>query len=160
MNHRSIHSLTLLSAALLAVQACAPAVAGPRYSTASGAAIPATLATTASAYMSAWRADDPAALGRFFAENGVLVARLDPPLRGRAEIVERWLRPALPAVGGDFRTVPERFVVENDAIMEIGRFSYTLTRAGEQTRPVSGLYSQLWRRQPDGNWQVQGLMVH
>jgi ketosteroid isomerase-like protein len=91
-------------------------------------------------YEAAWRAKDEAALAALFAEDGFVLSGNHPPVRGRAQIEERYrdsggplsLRALAYAIQGDIGYIIGAYGRSDDG-PDIGKFTLTLTK-GEDGR--------------------------
>jgi ketosteroid isomerase-like protein len=109
--------------------------------------LPAELARVLTDYETAWRAKDAAALARLFAEDGFVLQRNKPPVRGRAEI-ER----AYAGAGGQLALRALAYATEGPVGYIIGAYS---ARAGE---PDDGKFTLTLKKGADGRWLIMSDM--
>ena len=106
-------------------------------------ALPPELARVLTDYEAAWRAKDAAALARLFAEDGFVLQRNKPPVRGRAAI-ER----AYTGAGGPLSLRALSYAAEGSVGYIIGAYS---ARTGE---PDDGKFTLTLRKGSDGRWLI------
>lgn len=110
-------------------------------------ALPPELARVLTDYEAAWRGKDAAALARLFAEDGFVLARGKPPVRGR-EAIEK----AYAGAGGPLALRALAFAVEGPVGYIIGGYA---ARAGE---PDDGKFTLTLEKGPDGKWLIMSDM--
>ena len=131
-------------ALLLAASASRGAEApGPPPTPLPSVALPPELARVLSDYEAAWRARDASALARLFAEDGFVLQRNKPPVRGRAAIEK-----AYAGSGGPLVLRALAYAVEGPIGYIIGGYA---ARAGE---PDDGKFTLTLRRDPGGKWLI------
>jgi ketosteroid isomerase-like protein len=109
--------------------------------------LPPELARVLTDYEAAWRAKDAAALARLFAEDGFVLQRNQPPVRGRAEIEK-----AYAGAGGSLALRALAYATEGSVGYIIGGYA---PRAGE---PDDGKFTLTLEKGPDGKWLIMSDM--
>ncbi len=133
-------TLLLASAALEGAQAPAP----PRLPSVD---LPPELSRVLTDYETAWRAKDAAALARLFAEDGFVLARGKPPVRGREAIGK-----AYAGAGGPLVLRALAFAADGPVGYIIGGYA---ARAGE---PDDGKFTLTLKKGADGKWLIMSDM--
>jgi ketosteroid isomerase-like protein len=105
--------------------------------------LPPELARVLTDYENAWRAKDAAALARLFAEDGFVLQRNQPPVRGRAAIEK-----AYTGAGGPLFLRALAYATEGPVGYIIGAYS---ARTGE---PDDGKFTLTLRKGADGRWLI------
>jgi ketosteroid isomerase-like protein len=105
--------------------------------------LPPELARVLADYESAWRAKDAAALARLFAEDGFVLSRNKPPVRGRPAIEK-----AYSGAGGPLSLRALAYAAEGSVGYIIGAYS---ARSGE---PDDGKFTLTLRKGSDGRWLI------
>ena len=108
-----------------------------------GVTLPPELARVLTDYEAAWRAKDAAALARLFAEDGFVLQRNKPPVRGRAAIEK-----AYTGAGGPLSLRALAYAAEGSVGYIIGAYS---ARSGE---PDDGKFTLTLRKGSDGRWLI------
>ena len=135
-------ALTLVSAlATVAAPASAEESALPSVS------LPPELARVLTDYEAAWRAKDAASLARLFAEDGFVLQRNKPPVRGR-DAIEK----AYAGAGGPLALRALAYAVEGPVGYIIGGYA---ARAGE---PDDGKFTLTLKKAPTGKWLIMSDM--
>jgi ketosteroid isomerase-like protein len=109
--------------------------------------LPPELARVLTDYEKAWGAKDAAALARLFAEDGFILQRNKPPVRGRAEIEK-----AYAGAGGPLVLRAMAYATEGSVGYIIGGYA---ARAGE---PDDGKFTLTLKKGPDGKWLIMSDM--
>ena len=109
--------------------------------------LPPELARVLTDYEAAWRAKDAAALSRLFAEDGFVLQRNKPPVRGR-DAIEK----AYAGAGGSLALRALAYAVEGPVGYIIGGYA---ARAGE---PDDGKFTLTLKRAPTGKWLIMSDM--
>ncbi len=109
--------------------------------------LPPELSRVLTDYEAAWRAKDAAALARLFAEDGFVLARNKPPVRGRAAIEK-----AYAGAGGQLALRALAYATEGSVGYIIGGYA---GRAGE---PDDGKFTLTLRKGSDGKWLIMSDM--
>ncbi len=109
--------------------------------------LPPELARVLTDYEAAWRAKDAAALARLFAEDGFVLQRNKPPVRGRAEIEK-----AYAGAGGPLVLRAMAYASEGPVGYIIGGYA---ARAGE---PDDGKFTLTLKKGSDGKWLIMSDM--
>jgi len=105
--------------------------------------LPPELSRVLTDYETAWRAADPEALARLFAENGFVLSSGRPPVRGRAAIRDHYAR-----AGG-------RLSLRAIAFATSGRVGYILGGyAWDGAATDSGKFTLTLVQGPDGRWLI------
>jgi uncharacterized protein (TIGR02246 family) len=94
-------------------------------------------------YERAWSARDPAALAALFAEDGFVLARGRPPVRGRRAIQEHYT-----GQGGPLSLRAVAYAAEGAVAWIIGGY------AGRPGGPDDGKFTLTLRRGSDGRWLI------
>ena len=142
--------MTLPALALAAVVSTAAAVsptAAPDPAPLSSVTLPPELARVLTDYEAAWRAKDASALARLFAEDGFVLQRNKPPVRGR-EAIEK----AYAGAGGPLALRALAYATEGPVGYIIGAYS---ARAGE---PDDGKFTLTLKKAPTGKWLIMSDM--
>jgi uncharacterized protein (TIGR02246 family) len=114
---------------------------------------PATVRAQVEQFVSAWNAEDLAAVEKMVAEDAVLMQPEGPPLAGRAAILETM------AGGYDVEMYQQSATVDEVAALgeyAYGRGTWSLnpTAANEAGEGMNGKWSAVYRPSPDGGWQT------
>ena len=109
--------------------------------------LPPALARVLSAYETAWRAQDEAALAALFTEDGFVLSSGRPAVRGRANIEARYADS-----GGPLALRAWHFEVAGSTAIIIGGYS---REAGE---PDLGKFTLTLRERDDGGWLIASDM--
>lgn len=112
-----------------------------------GVTLPPELARVLTDYENAWRAKDAAALAALFAEDGFVLQRNKPPVRGRAAIQK-----AYAGAGGLLALRALAFATEGSVGYIIGAYA---ARAGE---PDDGKFTLTLKKGADGKWLIMSDM--
>jgi ketosteroid isomerase-like protein len=110
-------------------------------------ALPPELARVLTDYEKAWAAKDAAALARLFAEDGFVLQRNKPPVRGRAAIEK-----AYAGAGGPLALRALAYATEGPVGYIIGAYAQ---RAGE---PDDGKFTLTLKKGADGKWLIMSDM--
>ena len=105
--------------------------------------LPAPLARVLTDYERSWQAKDAAGLAALFAEDGLVLSTGRPPVRGRAQIEERYK-----GVGGPLALRAFAFATEGSLGYILGGFA---RQAGE---PDIGKFTLTLRNGKDGRWLI------
>lgn len=130
---------TLLTTALLS--AVLPALA--EEPAPSSMTLPPELARVLTDYEAAWRAHDPSALARLFAEDGFVLSPGSLPARGRAAIEKHYAK-----AGGELSLRAFAYAVDGRIGYIVGGFG---RRAGE---PDGGKFTLTLVKGADGRWLI------
>jgi uncharacterized protein (TIGR02246 family) len=136
-------------APILVLAACAPQPA-PDTSEADAE----TIRTSVAQFVVAWNAGNDATLGTLVAEDAVLMEPDSPAIEGRDAIL------ATMAEGYDIALMQQsattdEVIVMGDYAYARGTWNLDLTSAAtEDMGPENGKWSTLFRRGPDGAWQI------
>jgi ketosteroid isomerase-like protein len=109
--------------------------------------LPPELARVLTDYEKAWSAKDAAALSLLFAEDGFVLQRNKPPVRGRAGIEK-----AYAGAGGPLSLRALAYATEGTVGYIIGGYA---ARAGE---PDDGKFTLTLKKGPDGKWLIMSDM--
>jgi ketosteroid isomerase-like protein len=109
--------------------------------------LPPELARVLTDYEKAWAAKDAAGLSRLFAEDGFVLQRNKPPVRGRAAIEE-----AYAGAGGPLALRALAYATEGPVGYIIGGYA---PRTGE---PDDGKFTLTLKKAPDGKWLIMSDM--
>ncbi len=142
--------MTLPALALAAAVSTAAAVsptAAPNPAPLPSVTLPPELARVLTDYEAAWRAKDAAALARLFAEDGFVLQRNKPPVRGRAGIEK-----AYAGAGGPLALRALAYATEGPVGYIIGGYA---ARAGE---PDDGKFTLTLKKAPNGKWLIMSDM--
>lgn len=105
--------------------------------------------------VAAWNGEDPAAVATHF--SGDAVVTTDSTYRGRDDIRDRWVAPALPLL--DDLAVSDVEVTEaGDGYVEAGRYTYILTLPDSAPVQVNGTYRNTWRPE-NGTWLIASSVL-
>ena len=142
--------MTLPALALAAAVSTAAAVsptAAPDPAPLPSVTLPPELARVLTDYEAAWRAKDAAALARLFAEDGFVLQRNKPPVRGR-DAIEK----AYAGAGGALALRALAYATEGPVGYIIGGYA---ARAGE---PDDGKFTLTLKKAPNGKWLIMSDM--
>lgn len=107
-----------------------------------------------------WGTPDPdvSALGKYFAEDAVLLGRFGEIFRGREEIVA-WLRRMLGF--GHVDNMRLTLGASGGVIYVTGRYRHLIQRPDGRGRFYEdlGTYALMWERQRDGAWRIQSAII-
>ena len=134
-------------AALLIVSSIVSAAEAPADPPLPGVTLPPELARVLTDYEKAWGAKDAAALARLFAEDGFVLQRNKPPIRGRAGIEK-----AYAGAGGPLALRAFAYAAEGPVGYIIGGYA---ARAGE---PDDGKFTLTLKKGADGTWRIMSDM--
>ena len=134
-------------AALLIVSSIVSAAEAPADPPLPGVTLPPELARVLTDYEKAWGAKDAAALARLFAEDGFVLQRNKPPIRGRAGIEK-----AYAGAGGPLALRAFAYAAEGPVGYIIGGYA---ARAGE---PDDGKFTLTLKKGADGKWRIMSDM--
>ena len=109
--------------------------------------LPPELARVLTDYETAWIAKDAAALARLFAEDGFVLQRNKPPVRGRIAI-----ETAYAGAGGPLALRALAYATEGPVGYIIGAYA---ARAGEAD---DGKFTLTLKKGPDGKWLIMSDM--
>ena len=165
-----ISLVALLAAASVATADPPPTPDQPERSFAVPADAAAAIAKVWEAWFDAYERGDPDTLAGFFAEDGIYAANTGQMLRGRGGIregVSGWvaLKPrhlesyGLPADSRiDIEETLLRFRTAGEAVYRLSRFMILV----EPSRCAmdAGNALSIWRRQADGEWRIESLLVN
>lgn len=105
--------------------------------------LPPALARVLTDYEAAWQAKDAAALARLFVEDGFVLSRGTPPVRGRAAIEEHYQ-----GHGGPLSLRALAWAGEGPVAYVIGAY------ARDKGAPDIGKFTLTLRRDDDGRWRI------
>ena len=105
--------------------------------------LPPELARVLTDYEAAWRAHDPAALSRLFAEDGFALSPNSPPARGRAAIEKHYAR-----AGGELSLRAYAYATEGRLGYIVGGFSH------RPDEPAGGKFTLTLVRGEGGRWLI------
>jgi ketosteroid isomerase-like protein len=105
--------------------------------------LPPTLARVLRDYERAWASKDAAALAALFAEDGFVLSRGKPPVRGRAAIQKHYT-----GQGGPLALRAFAFATEGAIGYVLGGY------AAEVDEPDTGKFTLTLRRGEDGRWLI------
>lgn len=137
----------LLAALVLASSIAAPLAEAPADPPLPSVTLPPELARVLTDYEKAWAAKDAGALAALFAEDGFVLQRNKPPVRGRAGI-----RKAYEGAGGPLALRALAYATEGPVGYIIGAYA---ARAGE---PDDGKFTLALKKGPDGKWLIMSDM--
>ncbi len=110
------------------------------------------------AYVSAWLANDPAAVLATLADDAVLLpAHGRPAVVGKPAITAFWWPPGPPATVDAFISTADEIGGEGDLGWARGAFELRFTYGGRSTTQ-HGTYLMLFRRRADGAWRITHRM--
>jgi ketosteroid isomerase-like protein len=110
------------------------------------------IAEASRAFSAAYLAGDTATLGALYTEDAVLM----PPNRnieGNADI-RAYFAPSGTRTQVGHLLVSDRLLIEGDLAIDMGTWSSTTQREGEEARTSSERYLVVWQRQEDGSWKM------
>jgi len=139
--------MTLTALTLVSALATVAAPASAEESALPSVSLPPELARVLTDYEAAWRAKDAAALARLFAEDGFVLQRNKPPVRGR-DAIEK----AYAGAGGSLALRALAYAVEGPVGYIIGGYA---ARAGE---PDDGKFTLTLKKAPTGKWLIMSDM--
>jgi ketosteroid isomerase-like protein len=148
MSHHLSRFLWIGIAIPLVVSACAPAGDTSARSQEDRRAI----AEASLAFSAAYVAGDTVALGALYTEDAVLM----PPNRnveGNAQI-RAYFAPVEGRTQVDHELVSDRLLLDGDLAIDMGTWSSTTQREGEEPRTSSERYLVVWQRQGNGGWKM------
>jgi ketosteroid isomerase-like protein len=138
----------MILATLLLASSIAPAGAeAPADPPLPSVTLPPELSRVLTDYEAAWRSKDAVALALLFAEDGFVLQRNKPPVRGRAGIQK-----AYEGAGGPLVLRALAWATEGPVGYIIGAYS---ARAGE---PDDGKFTLTLKKGPDGKWRIMSDM--
>jgi uncharacterized protein (TIGR02246 family) len=139
----------VLGALASAAAGCAAQGAPP----ADAAAVRQQIEKTSAAFAAAVSRGDPAAVGAVFATDAVLLMSNAEPVIGRDRIVGHLKAVLAGATETRYVLATDEVEVFGDAAFERGHYTLSMKLQG---RPVQdrGKYLAIWKRQPDGAWQI------
>lgn len=121
--------------------------------------LPARLAAAAAALDRALMSQDARAAASWFTEDAILGESGLEDVRGRAAI-EAFLAQANARRRVVFhRLTREELVPMTDRAVEVARFDETKERPGAEPEHERGRAVLFWRREPDGGWRIERLVV-
>jgi ketosteroid isomerase-like protein len=145
---RSRRRFAKRACAVLAFAALAPSVFGMTDAAKlPSVTLPPELARVLTDYEAAWGAKDAAGLARLFAEDGFVLQRNKPPVRGRAAIEK-----AYAGAGGPLALRALAYATEGSVGYIIGGYA---ARAGE---PDDGKFTLTLKKGSDGKWLIMSDM--
>jgi uncharacterized protein (TIGR02246 family) len=106
----------------------------------------------------AWNGTDPEAVASIYTEDAVVVMDDGTVYRGRAEILQDWLRHLVPLVD-DLTPSIEQIVGGPDRMTIIGTYTARISPPDEPPFNATGVFGNAWVRQPDGSWRVQASIA-
>jgi len=109
--------------------------------------LPPELARVLTDYEAAWQAKDAAGLASLFAEDGFVLSSGRPPVRGRAQIEERYQ-----GSGGPLTLRALAYATADSIGYNIGGYS---RQAGD---PDTGKFTLTLKMDPDGRWLIMSDM--
>ena len=139
--------MTLTALTLVSALATVAAPASAEESALPSVSLPPELARVLTDYEAAWHAKDAAALARLFAEDGFVLQRNKPPVRGR-DAIEK----AYAGAGGSLALRALAYAVEGPVGYIIGGYA---ARAGE---PDDGKFTLTLKKAPTGKWLIMSDM--
>ena len=139
--------MTLTALTLVSALATVAAPASAEESALPSVSLPPELARVLTDYEAAWRAKDAASLARLFAEDGFVLQRNKPPIRGR-DAIEK----AYAGAGGSLALRALAYAVEGPVGYIIGGYA---ARAGE---PDDGKFTLTLKKAPTGKWLIMSDM--
>ena len=113
------------------------------------------------AWIESYERGDENALATVFMEDGIYAANTGQVLRGRTEIragVAAWMAQRPEGMTFDLSREPLRFRVSGDVAHDLARFTIRAVTPG--CLVDAGHALSVWRRQPDGSWLIETLLVN
>lgn len=136
--------IALVTVVMLGMQAASPAGAPPQDAVVHPSVeLPAPLARVLTDYERAWTQRDAEGLARLFADDGWVLSRGTPPIRGRAAIARHYANQ-----GGRLSLRALAFQTEGQVGFILGAFTAV---KGE---PDMGKFTLTLRRGADGHWLI------
>ena len=105
-------------------------------------------------YLAAINGGDAAALGRLTTEDHMMISSGGAPMVGRAAMVEAMTR-GFQTTSIEEHWMPQETVISGDLAYQRGTYTVAATpKAGGATRKTSGNFLRIYRRLPDGSWNM------
>ena len=104
------------------------------------------------AFSAAFVAGDTAALGELYTEDAVLLPA-GRTVTGR-DAIKRFFAPREGRTQVAHAMNSESLLLQSDLAIDMGRWSSTTQREGEEPRTASERYLLVWQRQADGSWKM------
>ena len=139
--------MPLIALALVSAIVAGAAPSSPAETTLPSVTLPPELARVLTGYEKAWAAKDAAALASLFAEDGFVLQRNKPPVRGRDGIAN-----AYAGAGGPLALRALAYAAQGDVGYIIGAYA---ARAGE---PDDGKFTLTLKKAADGRWLIMSDM--
>lgn len=106
------------------------------------------------AIVQAWHGEDPEAVAAFYTDDAVLVVDAETVYRGKAAILEGFLRPLVPSIRRITPTI-EHVVGGPEAMTLIGTYMAEVSPPTGLAYEAQGTFGNTWVRQPDGAWKIR-----
>jgi len=109
------------------------------------------------ALVKAWHGDDPEAVAAFYTENAVFIDDRGTVYRGRAEILNGFLRRWVPAIRTITPTI-EHVAGGREQMTVVGGYTAHVTNQDGSSYDAQGVFSNSWVRQSDGSWKIRASL--
>jgi len=105
-------------------------------------------------YLAAINGGDAQALGRLTTDDHMMISSGGAPMVGRERMVEAMTR-GFQTTNLEEHWMPEETVISGDLAYQRGTFTVLATpKAGGATRKTAGNFLRIYRRLPDGSWNM------
>lgn len=105
-------------------------------------------------YLAAINGGDAAALGRLTTEDHMMISSGAAPMVGKQAMIDAMTR-GFQTTRIEEHWMPEETVISGDLAYQRGTFTVAATpKAGGETRKTSGNFLRIYRRLPDGTWNM------
>ena len=96
-----------------------------------------------------------AAWAGYFAENGSMLGKTNPPITGR-EAIQKTMDPVFANPDFSLRWKPTRaeILIPGDLGFTTGRYERRVKDKDGKVEVERGTYVSVWRKQPDGSWKI------
>jgi ketosteroid isomerase-like protein len=105
----------------------------------------------------AWNNRDSVKIDSFFAAD-VQLLQADNRFKGKTEVVDKWVRQSLPAIG-NLKTSVVSSDADNHFAYESGSFSVDVTAPNQPNAVGEGNYVFVWKKQADNSWKISYIQL-
>jgi|GEM_PF-577481 ketosteroid isomerase-like protein len=104
-------------------------------------------------YMASFNSQDPAGVAILHTENAVVMPPNHPAVKGREDI-QKFIEADIQAGLRDLSLTTLTLDAADGVASEMGQYSLNIEIDGSESKPDSGKYVVVWKRQPGGVWLI------
>jgi ketosteroid isomerase-like protein len=104
-------------------------------------------------YVASFNSQDPAGVALLHTENAVVMPPNHPAVKGREDI-QKFIEADIQAGLRDLSLTTLTLDAADGVASEMGQYSLNIEIDGSESKPDSGKYVVVWKRQPSGVWLI------